>query len=85
MAITILSFLLAQILLFSSSNAFSQLENMIFDSIQYLSENSDFNLDECTILDTLNLNIVYNLPVFSIHLNKTIPIEVWAPNGKYKQ
>ena len=65
-------------------NPISTHKNDVLEAIEYVSKNSDFDIDQCTVLDTINLNLNFDLPVVSVDLNRTLPMFYWARYGKIR-
>ncbi len=56
----------------------SQDVTLVRDAIDYVSKNSDFGIEQdCSILDTINLNTNFDLPTTKLNLNKIWTLEMW--------
>lgn len=59
-------------------------QDLILNTIEYVSRTSDFGFDQdCTILDTMNLNLEFDFPKTSILLNKIWSLPQWMQYGKF--
>ena len=62
----------------------SQDVTLVRDAIDYVSKNSDFGIEQdCSILDTINLNTNFDLPTTKLDLDRIWTLEMWMDYCKF--